>query len=486
MSDCFLATGLAFFTLLNHSAASAPEAHQIDTQRELFVDDFLIASLERTELRLHEPSREGIALKFDRPWEGVFSGYITVLKDGDQYRMYYRGRPEVGKDGSTDEVTCYAESEDGITWTKPNLGLFEVMGTKANNVILAHQPPFSHNFSPLIDSRPGIPLSERYKALAGIHSSGLVAFGSPDGIRWRKLREEPVMTSVAFAFDSQNVAFWSEHEQCYVCYFRTWKEVAGTNYRWVSRCTSDDFLNWSESVEMDYGDTPPEQLYTNATEPYFRAPHIYIALPKRFFPGKVTLPKAIAAKLVDEPSYRASSSDSVFMSTRGGSHYDRTFMEAFIRPGPSPQDWIARDNAPALGVVPANRREMFVYRLSHYAQPTSHLARYSLRLDGFVSVHAPYRGGEMITKMLVFEGSVLELNFATSAAGEIRVEIQDSAGQPIPGYTLDECVPMIGDEISRTVVWSHGSETGSLVGKPVRLRFAMSDADLYSLRFVPE
>ena len=51
-------------------------------------------------------------------------------------------------------------------------------------------------------------------------------------------------------YDSQNVAFWSQSEQCYVCYFRTWKKVGKTNYRWISRSTSEDFVTWSVPVEM--------------------------------------------------------------------------------------------------------------------------------------------------------------------------------------------------------------------------------------------
>ena len=158
-------------------------------------------------------------------------------------------------------------------------------------------------------------------------------------------------------------------------------------------------------------------------------------------------------------------------------------LEAFIRPGPAPEDWIARDNAPALGVVPANGREMFIYRLSHYAQPSSHMARYRLRADGFISVHAPYGGGELITKPLIFSGNHLELNFETSAAGSMRVEIQDEQGVPQAGYTLAECPEMIGDDVARTITWSGGDNVSKLAGKTVRLRFVMKDADLYSLKF---
>src|SRR5438552_4085407 len=183
----------------------AGEAVQLGSQRELFVDHFLIETMDGVELRLHEPQREGIAVKFDRPWEGAFSGYTSVIEDGDIYRMYYRGLPVAGRDDSANSVVCYAESKDGVAWTKPNLRIFEIRGTLANNVVLTNRP-FAHNFSPFLDDRPGAPAAEKYKALAGLSTSGLHAFKSADGIHWRPLQAEAVFTNGVF--DSQNVAFW--------------------------------------------------------------------------------------------------------------------------------------------------------------------------------------------------------------------------------------------------------------------------------------
>ena len=463
-----------------HLQSLGGEVIQLGSRRELFVDRFLIEKLEGAQLKLHEPHREGVAVRLDRPWEGPFSAYATVIKDDEIYRMYYRGLGVAGHDGSEDECVCCAESKDGVSWTKPNLGFFNVKGTRDNNVVLTNRP-FSHNFSPFLDERPGVPAAEKYKALAGLANTGLHAFLSPDGLHWRPLQPEAVFRKGVF--DSQNVAFWSAAEQQYLCYFRTMKQSAGENFRWISRTASKDFTHWTEPVEMDCGDTPPEHLYTNGTHPYYRAPHIYIALAKRFFPTKAALPPEQAKALVNHPGYRVASSDSVFLTTRGGKHYDRTFMEAFIRPGPTAEDWVSRDNTPALGVVPANAREMFIYRLSYYAQPGVHLARYSLRADGFVSVNAPYRGGELLTKTFTFSGSNLQINFATSAAGGLRVEIQDEDGKPCPGFALADCPEMIGDEIDRVVRWAGEADVTRLAGKPIRLRLALKDADLYSLRF---
>jgi hypothetical protein len=158
-------------------------------------------------------------------------------------------------------------------------------------------------------------------------------------------------------------------------------------------------------------------------------------------------------------------------------------MQAFIPPGPDRRDWVSRDNTPALGVVQGTDRELFLYRLSHYAQRSCHLVRYALRLDGFVSIRAGYAQGEVLTKLLTFSGDSLELNFSSSAGGGLRVEIQDSLGNPIRGYSLTECEEMLGDEISRVVRWKGAPPLSRHAGVPVRLRVVLRDADLFSFRF---
>jgi hypothetical protein len=478
-------TGRATLILLSLlpslSAVEGQEVLSLMSKRELFVDHRMIASIEGLELRLHHPHREGTALLFNKPWEGPFSGYITVIQDGGTFRMYYRGLPRVTSPGDSPAVTCYAESEDGIHWRKPDLRMYLVMGTRKNNVVLAKEPRYSQNFSPFLDSRPGVPPEERFKAVAGDEKTGLVAFASPDGLHWKRLQREPIVKEGTF--DSQNVAFYSESESSYVCYFRSWTGEGYTGFRTISRTTSKNFHEWSEPVEMTFGPTPREHLYTNGTQPYFRAPQIYLALAKRFLPDKPGLGGEEAARLVGDPAYRRASSDAVLLSSRGGECYDRTFLEAFIRPGPDPADWVSRDNTPAVGLLPGSPRELFLYRLSHYAQSTSEVTRYSLRLDGFVSVHATYAGGEFTTPCFRFSGRVLEVNCSTSAAGGLRVEIEDSSGHALPGYALEDCPEMIGDNIARVVRWKGGSDLEELAGSVVRLRFAMRDMDLYSFCF---
>ena len=300
-------------------------------------------------------------------------------------------------------------------------------------------------------------------------------------MHWTRLQAEPVF--MQGMFDSQNVAFWSEREGCYVCYFRTWTGQGCSGIRTVSRTTSRDFVHWAVPVPMMFGDTPLEHLYTNQTHPYFRAPHIYVGIAARFMPGRQVISESQAKSLNVNPDYFKDCSDAVLLTSRGGDVYDRTFMGALIRPGIGLQNWVSRSNYPALNIVQTGPAEMSIYVNQNYAQPTAELRRYSLRLDGLASVSAPYAGGEMITKPLTFTGDRLLINFATSAAGGVRVEIQDQDGQPVQGFTSEDCVEQIGNEIERLVSWKAGANISCFQGKLIRLRFVMKDADLYSLRF---
>jgi hypothetical protein len=447
---------------------AAPPAIDIGSRLELFVDDHLVAGMQDVAFRLHEPRRQPQAAT------PLVGSYATVILDGGLYRAYYRGDDATytgprDYSGHPGEITCYAESRDGHAWTFPELGLFAVAGSRANNVILAGQPPFSHNFCPFLDTNPAAAAAERYKALAGhpgyereTHGDGLHAFVSADGIHWRKSGDTAVIPydpAWSHAFDSQNVAFWSAAEGQYVCYFRTWATRHG-RLRTINRVTSPDFRNWSQPVALE-PNLPDEHLYTSQTHPYFRAPHIYIALPTRF------------------QRARGSSTDILFMATRAGSAaYTRLFTEAFIRPGMDPERWGNRANYAALNVVPTGPAEMSIYH-----EKSGH--RYTLRTDGFVSVRAGTRTGSLTTKPLVFSGARLILNFSTSAAGAVAVEIQDPRGEPLPGFAAADCLELVGDAIEQAVAWRGDPDLGALAGRPVRLRFALTDCDLYAFRFGP-
>lgn len=452
----------------------ADDVRNIGSQLEPFVDGWLLEKLDGAALRLHSP-RPAEVFPFDRSWEGDVSFYVTVLEHEGEYRMYYRGWKAEDAPG----CQAVALSKDGIHWERPNLGLCEWEGSRANNIILTGLIG-QEGFAPFFDRSPAVPPHERWKAV-GVErlsdgSPALFGFVSEDGFRWRRWREQPLITDGAF--DSQNVAYWDDYRKHYVAFYRDFVDIHRTGKRYhgirsVKWATSDDFEHWTPGQWFDFGDAPLEHLYTNAAIPYFRAPHIYFAFPKRFVPER---------KLISGHPWPGVS-DAVFMTSRDGLHWDRRFMEAFIRPGRDWQNWTERNICVAFGMLQTAADEISIYWVEHYRHPTCRLRRGVVRLDGFASLYAGYAGGEAITRPLIFEGRELILNYATSAPGSVRVEIQDAGGQPIPGYALADCREMYGDQIEQAVAWSGGSDVSALAGRPVRLRFALKDADVYSLRF---
>jgi hypothetical protein len=123
-----------------------------------------------------------------------------------------------------------------------------------------------------------------------------------------------------------------------------------------------------------------------------------------------------------------------------------------------------------------------MYMAEHYGWNDNRLRRVTVRPWGFASVCADVVG-EALTKPFTFEGDRLLLNYATSAAGSVRIEVQEADGSPIPGFTLDAAQPLYGDQIEDAARWQDGADVSGLQGRVVRLRLALEDADLFSLRF---
>ena len=125
-----------------------------------------------------------------------------------------------------------------------------------------------------------------------------------------------------------------------------------------------------------------------------------------------------------------------------------------------------------------------MYYFENFHLPTCRLRRVTIRPDGFASVTAPYRGGEFVTRPIRFRGKGLEINYATSAVGYVRVEVQDEQGRALPGFSLEESAEIFGDELDRRVSWKQGPDLARLMDTTVRLRFSMKDSDLFAFRFV--
>ena len=518
----------------------------IGSRLELMVDDHLVARLSGgAQRRLNRPVPQEIALRLDAPWEGNACGGFTVFEDGDRYRMYYRGQnfeySNTGLSSPRGKYICYAESADGIDWEKPELGLVEFDGSRKNNIVMDGGNILNGMFSPFKDGNPACAADARYKSFVLMQrgdARGLWAYSSPDGLHWSEMSDGPVITSGLL--DTQNLAFWDGERGEYRAYHRnefrlpqTGEEpygshpvqassgvqrveahkpldadrqqdgdggsLRGSRYgRDILTATSSDFVHWTPSVYVNYSEGRPDELYTNQITPYYRAPHLFVGFPTRY----VEHPWSESLEALPELEHRrmragiserygAALTDGMFMSSRDGYSF-YLWPESFIRPGLRPLDnWTYGDNFQNWGIVTtpsafagAPGELSFYVREGYWRDGVSTLRRYTLRVDGFASVQAPLSGGEVVTKPLIFGGRELVLNFSASAAGSIRVEVlRDQMNTPVEGFSLEDCVDLLGDDLERVVRWKDGRELGGLAGTPLRLRFVLKDADLFSFRF---
>lgn len=513
----------------------------IGSRLELFVDETLVHSFEGdATLHLHKPRGKEVVLASDKPWEDGSMNYFAVLRDGDIFRMYYRGHHHGSSAEARGEPMCYAESKDGIHWVKPNLGLFTFKGSAENNIVLGgdgRKFPATDKWRgklgmdtglgwrgdmvPFIDKNPNAQPDARYKALVrgarGPHQTlegqsdyGMYPFKSPDGIHWTLMSEKPVITRGKF--DSQNLAIWDSAHNRYVAFSRdmrwgtadkplsnapsaeayeVWRtslnearrnteDVDLSRYggvRDIRMSTSTDFVHWSDPVLLEHPDEIDREFYTNAIIPYERAPHILLGFP---------------TEMVSLFSFEGSEVNPIFMVSRDGGRAFLVRGEPLIpREAPAERDG-NRANYMAHGIVRGNDREYFVYATEGYGvesvDKAARLRRFIYRIDGFVSVRAGPQGGAVVTRPIIFSGDRLVVNSIAwpSYRSGVQVELQDVDGRPLKDCAMEDCNLVEGDAIEQQVTWKSGVDLGTFAGRPVRLRFSLRHADLFSFQFTKD
>ena len=455
--------------------------YDVSGRRELFFDDFMLETRDGLAFKLHTPCERPAA-------PGKPAGaYLTLMKHDAGYRMYYRRTREdydgPRTNGNPGEYVAVAESADGLDWSAPELNFFPGDNVPKNTIVYGRMftddieeqrdplgkhkgfMSFTHNFVPIFDNRPGVPADERYKAVSGIlQTGGLYTFHSADGIRWKRYDSFPVVKYDALALgghalDSQNVAFYSEAEKCFVLYFRVWRTADGRKgLRSFAKAVSPDFRHWSEPEFLN-ANRENEHLYVSGLRPYERAPQYYIGAATRFF------------------QQRGAATDVTLLFSREGRGIERPFPGAWIVPGPDPVRWGNRNNYIAWGMVQSTPEELTLY---HSHQPI----RFTLRTDGFTSLAAGVDAGECLTKVLTGGFKRIELNLATSAAGEFQMELCDAAGKALEGFTFADFGEYYGDTVALDAVWGGRELPAGVLRSGFRLRLRMTECDLYSMAFL--
>jgi len=483
----------------------------VGSRKQLFIDDKFIASIRGVELVVNRPYQTGeVLIEADKPWElepreGWINCYSSVMKDDGRVRVWYDLLKPTGS-GPYDHQrwVCYAESEDGLNFVKPELGLHEINGSKANNVVL---PSIIGGCAVWID--PNAPPEHRYKTQTKVYPSGeFHMHSSPDGLRWKLFAN----IDPRGKRDAQTIIFWDKYIQRYVFFGRRKYGTSEIKVRCrrIRRAEMTDLRQinntglaiWPDELDLatyDLGEESkewtPMDCYGATVFPYEEADRAYIMLVQAYWHW-IRKPKTERSWpkitwLAEWPGTQ----DVQLAVSRDGKQFQRVGgRKPFLRLGPE-----GRFDSKWAWAMPNPIRmgdEIWIYYVGSNtdhngvidpAAPSGKhvgaISRAVLRLDGFISADASYEGGELITPSLLFEGKTLELNLDTSAGGSVRVELLDQDGKPIEHFTADEATHLNGNSVRMPVSWGENRDVSKLAGTPVKIRFLMRDCKLYAFEF---
>jgi hypothetical protein len=479
-------------------------------QAQLFIDSLLIAETRNIVSTLHAGEKHAAnpLVSPDRPWEGwrvQMGGDVLFDEEEGIFKMWYMA----DGDGHFRPAcpTLYATSRDGLQWEKPLVGTIACRGHEAHNAVAT-----VHSASIIKDLREANP-ARRYKMTAIIkgHEFRGQLFGyrtlvSPDGLHWEYYGYNPI----APGSDVITGFHFNERLDCYVAIVRRLTPLRGFERRVFYLITSPDFLNWSEPRLIFSADKRDDVgtlqrlekvrgLLSAEDDPSVMRTEIYgVGIYQAEsctvgFPWIFSINNRAPASLHGN---QEGPCDIQLAVSRDLENWERPFRTPVVPLG-APEEWdsgflITQSNA--LRVGDEIRLYYSGWNFTHGApccyvrEGTGRGTRYrsqiglvTWKLDRFVSLDGPPDGGEVTTVPLTFTGNHLELNARVAEGGMLRVELLDPAGQPLPGWALSD--PWTGDRIRGRVSWAGNEDVSRLARHPLRLRFHLRAAELFSFAF---
>ena len=527
---------LTAMLLTGPAALRAAEPIQIGSQRQLFLDDHIVERIEGLKRTMHQPIKRGPVLKAERPWEGayiaVFSPPMWVPEEG-VYKQVYECRYD--KPGQRHQYAL-AVSQDGLHWEKPNLGLVEFEGSKQNNLF---PTPDNRRLVHVVYDPDDPDPQRRYKGLLTVPRRR-VPVVSADGLHWKKLGVQlPSSDAGAMAFDREKRLFlallkrknpntvgrsydvsiskdfveWSEprfmfgmdkdrDQKMAIDVIR--RRLANPSLAKPLFVDPDPAIGWKPPEGKRHVPTWRAECYNFGVVPY---EGVYLGLITVYYPTGQRLPERTNADGFNLIQL-AMSRDLKNWRRLGG-------RQPFLEPSPLTQGLVGNYDRLQLGayngIIQHGDEVRFYYdsmkrrvpqhsrwsdgsprdpstlseseRADWLEDTESAMCLAMLRRDGFVSLDAGQKGGQLITKPLIAFGEKLLLNVAVRDGGHARVEVLGDNNKPLPGFALEQCVALKADAIDQVVSWRSGADLTKLAGKPIRLRIELKDADLYSFQF---
>ena len=498
---------------------------QVGGQKQLFVDDLVVADLGGAVRQVHKFKRDprNPVLEQQFPWElrGTATYCTPVYYDPAQRLcvMWYISSGRLGKRGTPSyrRARLIAYSRDGVHWRRPDTNTHELNGSKHNNATGR-----ADNVVPLADAKD----PNRRFAAFDQESNRLTVSFSPTGVSdWTQPK---VITSIAgdvvtVCRDPLGGGFFGFLKARYGRWFRrgAWSAWGPTPERItkgrmnLTGSFADDRRSADRIAAAFHGVDffQPERFHTEIYEVtpfvyegmYFGLPVLFdvsgagganvdgpttLALiagrdplgqngwlrPASGGPG--TLPKAAAEAQGEAVEGALPALQPVIDRGRWG-EWDSTMLY-----GPSTllvvdDQIVLYYTGAAFGHEPEGSKSDYT-TAGNFARTA--IGRATLRLDGMVSLRAAQREAAVTTRPLAFEGARLVVN-AACPDGSLRVELLDAKGNVIDAYRRHRCAPFRGDAVRHTVTWAGKSDVSPLAARTIRVRFLLQQADLYAFTF---
>ncbi len=436
-------------------------------------------------LAIEPASKSAPWLGPDLPWEES-TNFVRVIQEQGKFRCWYTARVKKAKqqlafsDGRGMElsgsVLGYAESVDGLRWTKPELDVTRIDG-KRTNVVAANingGGVFRDDHGPPSERYKFFHFAERPKELippnATTHERyGLFAFVSPDGLRW----EQRPKLLIPYFSDTDNIGAWDPALGKYVGYFRH-----HISERSISRAETDDFWNWPQPEPILYAsplDGPADDYYTSGYTTYPDDPSLRLLFASIYHRDR----DSIDVRLGISRNGRLFQWVSLDPILPRGSHGEWDAGAVYVSPNlvRLPDGRIA---APFSGRSISHNEHWFG---AFYGDRTDRTgAAWATWADGRLAGIEAAGHGEFTTKAAEFGGDAILVNARTGRAGAVDVELREK-GRPIPGFAFDQCVGLEGDHIWSPMRWRGKDSLAMLKGRRLELRFRLRSAKVFGHRF---
>ena len=467
---------------------------KIGKVRQLFLDNYLIAESQHLTRQVHRPKRyEGNPIVTpDGPREAmnrVVVAHVMQFTAAPRFRMWYWSYPGWHKRENDQQIrhgSSYAVSDDGMTWRKPDLDLHKIEGSELRNIVI----PYGQMHG-IFDEPDESDPQKRFKALVLVEArrirdgrltreytipEGYYLHTSPDGIQWKGDLSRRIIPSLYRGYHiSQNgigdtTRFWWDPLQ--KKYIGDVKFVL-PDMRSRGIMESDDLIHWSRPVPTFAARDDHNEIYGHRGFVY---QGMYVGMRWVYVRGRT----------------KAHSSNVELDCSRDGSHWTRVAAgQPFMDFNPNHDTWDGSKMKPVAMLEVGD--EIWIYyngmptelELNNpefpdtlHTKTSAGLAK--LRRDRFVSINAGGKAGTLVTRPLTFRGKKLHVNCEVAGAGRLTVGVVTGGGQPIEGYTIESCRPLTGDGIDIPVAWHENTDLPNLAGSPLKLRFDLQNAKLYS------